>query len=271
MKRDAVKNAIQQFVAEHSGIMGARVIWELQGAPAPHGDYISLSFDFLPTIGEDHRSTPAAGSVSDLTFTECERSLMLHIRIFTDDFQMVGSKIQAAFLSKEKSFDFRQRQIVHIIFDTAGALLTWSWTIEGVPFLLTYVATPLLDTLLTDAADAMTASADLPTGITAEADLIGDKVGVQSVPGREFQFGTEDVRVELTEFQQAIDFAFRGDHGVQTVPDEVRTDYAGTGALDVILATTFRDEEDMEFIEKIEVTDEVTGATITVDVDDPPE
>jgi len=272
-----LKSAMQAFIRDASGYAGNRVIWERQGKPRPTDDYISLSTSAYIGQGEDELITPDQYAPSDQATSEGIRIFTLHIRIFANDFSAIGQRIQNYFRSKEKAFLYLKKQqiVTMTILTIGGAPSIWTWLIEGGEFEIEYdPLTPPMASILSDMGSAINDATWLH-GIEAHVyNAVADdpkRVEIISNPGHEFTFGTDDEKVTMVETQAAVDLSWRGDFGLQTVPDELRTNYVGTGALDVLLSTSSRlVEEAMQYIEKVEITNEGNGEMVVVDIDNPP-
>jgi len=269
------KKALQLFIVEATGLPGKRVIWERQGKPRPKGDYISLVVKNIQVLGTDELRYPDADSESTQVEQAGQRPFTLGIRIFTEDFFTDGTNIQARFENKEHCLnDLKKQQIVQIVIDDLEAV-EYRFLIESIPFIVK-VADPgaTLIERQTLIRDAINAQPDLEEcwirGWLLEPESAPSTLEVRSTPGGEYTWGTSYEALSMVLLQTAIDVAHLGDHGLNTVPEEVRNDFIGSGSLDVVLSTHSSVIGDFVRIEKVLIKDETTGDSVEVDIDNPP-
>jgi len=253
------KRGIHDFIVASTGLAANRVLWSMQGKPRPGlDDYIELNVGNMLGVGggDDEIRLPDADSPSDLAIQAGQRTFMLYIRIFSGDYFEDGMKIQSAFRNDlKKTPHLKRQQLVNFVIAEPITAPLYTFNLEGVPL----VVDPsdgaggllTLAELLASVVTIIDASGyvDRIRGIVNETD---DAILITADPGDEFSFKTDDVRITMVETQAATDVAYRGDHGIVVVPNEVREDYHGTGALDVVLATHVRIVQEMIYIEKVE-------------------
>jgi len=263
------------FIVEATGLEGKRVIWERQGKPRPKGDYISLVVKNIQVGGTDELRYPAASSESTQVEQAGQRPFTLGIRIFTEDFFTDGTNIQNRFENKEHCLnDLKKQQIVQIIIDDLEAV-QYSFVLESISFTVEVddPGATLIErqTLIMDAINAQPdLKKDWIRGWVVEPESAPSTLEVRSTPGGEYTWGTRDEALSMALLQTAIDIAHLGDHGLNTVPEEVRNDFIGSGSLDVVLSTHSSVIGDFVRIEKVLMTDETTGDSVEVDIDNPP-
>lgn len=267
-----IEDALHGWFCWASGVVGAKAIWANQGDVRPKLPYCTLNL-IVPwkAYGNGPEMIlPEHDSPSDMVYYEGQGHMTLSLRGYGED-SYASLLLAERSLTNAQLWEYlKKSQIVTYTVATVAAG-AYTVTIEGhaVTYTAALGATAL--TIRNGLVAAINANTWLAAIHLTAAAVVGSNADF-TVTGRAGQEFLSAITANLTAAvsQYPVDLAYIENMGLNAVPLPRDTHFEDSWNLDIRFATTQRVVHDdfadeVSFIEHVNITDETTGATFTVD------